>query len=175
MASAVEWIASMVRTVPDFPRPGVLFRDLTPLLADADGLRTCVEAIAERLDDLPVDRVIGIEARGFLFAAPLAFRLGVGMVPMRKAGKLPGTVLGEDYDLEYGTERLEVGEGMVQPGDRIVVVDDVLATGGTADAAIRLVERVGGEVVTLAFILELLALDGRARLAGRPVLSLVEL
>jgi len=165
--------ASLVRDVPDFPSAGILFKDITPALADAEALRDVVDGLATAVADLAVDRVLGIEARGFLVAAPLAYRVGAGLALVRKPGKLPWDVEHESYALEYGDDRLEIHADAVGPGDRILVVDDVLATGGTAAATVRLVERLGGEVAGLAFLLELAHLDGRARLPGCRVDSLV--
>jgi adenine phosphoribosyltransferase len=165
--------ASLVRDVPDFPTPGVLFKDITPALADAQALREVVDGLAGAVVDLGVDRVLAIEARGFLVAAPLAYRMGAGLTLVRKPGKLPWAIEHETYALEYGDDRLEIHADAVGPGDRILVVDDVLATGGTASAAVRLVERLGGEVVGLAFLIELSFLGGRDRLPGRRIDSLM--
>ena len=166
-------LSALVRDIPDFPRPGVTFKDITPLLADPAAFRAAVDGIAERFDGTSVDRVLGVEARGFILAAPIAYRFGAGFTPVRKAGKLPWQVEAEEYALEYGTDVLEIHRDALAPGERVLVVDDVLATGGTAAATVRLVERLGGEVVGLGFALELAFLDGRSRLAGRVVQSLV--
>jgi len=166
-------LAALVRDIPDFPRPGITFKDLTPLLADAAAFRAAVDGIAERFDGTAVDRVLGVEARGFILAAPIAYRFGAGFTPVRKAGKLPWQVEAEEYALEYGTDLLEIHQDAIERGDRVLVVDDVLATGGTAAATVRLVERLGGEVVGLGFVLELAFLDGRSRLPGREIVSLV--
>jgi adenine phosphoribosyltransferase len=166
-------LAALVRDIPDFPTPGVTFKDLTPLLADARAFRAAVDGIADHFAGAPVDRVLGVEARGFILAAPIAYRFGAGFTPVRKAGKLPWQVEAEEYALEYGTDLLEIHRDAIEPGDRVLVVDDVLATGGTAAATVRLVERLGGEVVGLGFVLELAFLDGRGRLPDRDVLSLV--
>lgn len=167
-----ELIARHVRDVPDYPEPGVLFKDITPLLADGPAFGTVVASLAGRYAD-DVDAVVGIEARGFIFGAPLAVMLGVGFVPVRKAGKLPGDVVEVAYDLEYGSAQIEVHSDAFRQGQRVLVLDDVLATGGTAEAACSLVERAGGDVVEFAAILELGFLSGRQRLAGRPVHSLL--
>ncbi|ROS74577.1 adenine phosphoribosyltransferase [Cellulomonas sp. PhB143] len=165
-------VAALVRAVPDYPEPGVLFQDITPLLADggalADVVRTCAQSVAGR----HVDVVVGMEARGFLLGAPLAIELGVGFVPLRKAGKLPPPTERVTYDLEYGTAELEVRSATIPRGSHAVVIDDVLATGGTAAAALELVERCGAEVVDVQFLLELDGLGGRARLDGRRLTSL---
>jgi adenine phosphoribosyltransferase len=166
-------LAALVRDIPDFPRPGITFKDLTPLLADPDAFRSAVDGIADRFSEARVSRVLGVEARGFILAAPIAYRFGAGFTPVRKAGKLPWQVETEEYELEYGTDLLEIHKDAIEPGERILVIDDVLATGGTAAATVRLVERLGGEVVGLGFVLELAFLDGRSRLPGRDVVSLV--
>ena len=158
-----------VRDVPDFPRPGIIFRDITPLLAAPDAFALTVDAMAAPFADEPIDKVLGVEARGFVFAAPVAYRRGAGFVPVRKVGKLPWEVEREEYVLEYGTDLLEIHRDAVSPGERVLIVDDVIATGGTAAATARLVEKLGGEVVGLTFLLELCALGGRAELEGRRV------
>ena len=155
----------LIRTVPDFPKPGIRFRDITPLLADPRGLATVTAALVERYRG-KVDKVVAIDARGFIFGAPLAAALGVGFVPMRKPGKLPHAAIGHDYALEYGTNRVEVHVDGVAAGERVVVVDDLLATGGTAGAALALLARVGATVVECAFVIELTDLGGRAKLEG---------
>ncbi len=169
----LAWIAGLVRDVPDFPKPGVMFKDITPLLADPAGLAAVVDGLADAFADVVVDKVVGIEARGFVLAAPLAVRLGAGFVPVRKVGKLPWTTHAQEYDLEYGTDHLEVHQDAIAPGERVLVIDDVIATGGTAEAAAQLVEQLGGEVVGLGFLLELAFLGGAARLGGRRHLSLL--
>ena len=175
MRTDLERIRSLVRDVPDFPRPGVGFKDLTPLLADASAFGLVLDWMAEVSEPLNPERVVGIEARGFLFAAPLAARMGLSMVPMRKAGKLPWQVEGESYALEYGSDRVEVHRDAVSPGDRVVLVDDVLATGGTARAGSVLLERLGAKVAGLVFAVELAALGGRARIDDWGVSALLEL
>jgi adenine phosphoribosyltransferase len=164
---------ALVRDIPDFPQPGVLFRDITPLLGDAEALAAVVERLAEAFEDRDVDKVVGIEARGFVIAAPVAVRLGAGFVPVRKVGKLPWTVEAQEYDLEYGTDRLEVHQDAIAPGERVIVVDDVIATGGTASAAVRLVERLGGAVLGLGFVIDLAFLGGMAQLEGRDTVALL--
>jgi len=171
-------ILGLVRTIPDYPEPGVLFRDITPLLADGRAFSTVIDSIAAPYrggDAGPVDVVVGIEARGFILAAPVAVALGTGFVPVRKSGKLPHTTHSASYDLEYGTAEIQVHVDAVTAGQRVLVVDDVLATGGTAAAACELVERAGGVVIAVDVLMELTALGGRSRLAGRTVRSLVEL
>jgi adenine phosphoribosyltransferase len=162
-----------VRDIADFPKPGVIFKDITPLLADAGALAAAVDALAGPFAGLGITKVVGMEARGFIFASPVAVQLGAGFVPVRKAGKLPWSVKRQSYDLEYGTDLLEIHQDAVGPHDKVLIIDDVLATGGTAAATVRLVERLGGEVVGLGFVLELAFLDGRSRLPGRDVVSLV--
>jgi adenine phosphoribosyltransferase len=167
------WLRDHIRDVADFPRPGIVFKDITPLLADAEAFRFAIDALAERFAIAPVDKVVGIEARGFIVAAPMAYRLGAGLVPVRKTGKLPWATSGEEYALEYGTDRLELHTDAVGPGDSVLVIDDVLATGGTAAATVRLVEGLGATVVGLGFVLELAFLSGRDKLDGYDVVSLV--
>jgi adenine phosphoribosyltransferase len=166
-------LTSFVRDVPDWPRPGVTFKDITPLLGDAGALHAAIEGVTAAFAGVPVDKVLGIEARGFIFAAPVALALGAGFVPVRKAGKLPWHVEAEHYDLEYGTDRLEIHRDAVASGERVLIVDDVLATGGTAAATAALAGRLGGTVVGLGFVLELEFLSGRSKLAGHDVASLV--
>lgn len=167
------WLLERVRDVPDFPQPGIVFKDLTPLLADVDAFRFSVDAIADHAAGLTVDRVVGIEARGFLWAAPVAYRIGAGFVPVRKPGKLPWRTVRETYALEYGTDSLEAHADAVAPGDSVLIVDDVLATGGTALATARLVEHLGGHIAGMAFVIELGFLEGRGKLAGHDILSLI--
>ncbi len=164
----VAELRDAIRDVPDFPRPGVVFKDITPLLANAAAFAGCVDAIAQRFADAAVDKVIGIEARGFIVAAPVAHRLGAGFVPVRKAGKLPWRVATEQYTLEYGTDSLEVHVDAFTAGERVLIVDDVLATGGTAAATTRLVARLGATAVGFACIIELGFLGGRQRLSEGP-------
>ena len=157
-------LRELVRDIPDWPRPGVLFRDITPLLAAPDAFALTVDELAAPYADEQIDKVIGVEARGFVFAAPVAYRRGAGFVPVRKVGKLPWQIEQEEYVLEYGTDLLEIHRDAVQPGERVLIVDDVIATGGTAAATARLVERLGGQVVGFSFLLELVSLAGRAQL-----------
>jgi adenine phosphoribosyltransferase len=164
-------ITTLVRDVPDYPQAGVVFKDITPLLADGKAFAAVIEALAETYG--PVDKVAGIEARGFIFAAPVACRLGAGFVPIRKKGKLPGVTFAQEYDLEYGRATIEVLTDAFAPGERVLVIDDVLATGGTARATADLVQRAGAQVTGLAVLLELSFLNGRARLADLPVSALL--
>jgi|SRR5579871_722340 len=162
----------LIREVPDFPKPGILFKDITPLIGDGEAFRAVTEALAERVAKLKPERVVGIESRGFIFGAAIAARLGVGMAPVRKPGKLPWRAVRETYALEYGTDALEMHEDAVA-GARCVIVDDLLATGGTAAATARLVARQGGQVAGLAFVIELGFLGGRGALADYSVESLI--
>lgn len=168
-------VARLIRDIPDFPAPGIVFRDITPLLGDPAGLARAVGGLtdAARREVGAVDRVLGMEARGFLLGPPVALALGVGFAPVRKPGKLPWRVESETYALEYGTDTLEAHADAVAAGERVLVVDDVIATGGTAAATARLVERLGAEVAGFAFLVELSGLAGRAALGDRPVTSLV--
>ena len=172
MASNGHWLHEFVRDIDDFPTPGVTFRDITPLLADAEGFSRAINELGGRFDDAPADRVLGMEARGFIIAAPVAYRMGAGFVPVRKAGKLPWQVIREEYSLEYGSDKLEVHRDAIFPGERILVIDDVLATGGTAAATVLLVEALNGIVVGIGVLIELEDLGGRARLNGHRVESL---
>jgi adenine phosphoribosyltransferase len=167
-----DLVRSRLRDIPDFPKPGVLFKDFTPLFADGPALRALVEDIARRYAGA-IDVVVGIEARGFILGAAVAYELGLGMVPVRKAGKLPGQTFKESYALEYGTAEIEVHTDAFTPGQRVLVLDDVLATGGTAEATCALVERAGAEVAAIEVVLELAFLNGRERLADRPVNAIV--
>ncbi|MGH9085360.1 MAG: adenine phosphoribosyltransferase [Acidimicrobiales bacterium] len=166
-------LRALIRDVPDFPSPGVLFKDITPLLGDPGAFAVIIDRLAEHFLGRHVDKVVGIESRGFIVAAPVAERLGAGFVPVRKPGKLPWETEAEDYELEYGTDRLEVHRDAITTGERVAIVDDVIATGGTAAATARLVERLGGEVVGLGFVIELAFLDGAAALDGRDHMSLL--
>lgn len=174
-----ELVAGRVRSIPDHPSPGIVFRDITPLLADGPAFARVVEALAAPYRDAAgaprVDVVVGIEARGFILAAPVALALGVGFVPIRKKGKLPHSTLGAAYNLEYGQAEIEVHVDGVRPGQRVLVMDDVLATGGTAEAACALVERLGARVAAVSVLLEIAGLPGRQRLAGRDVHCLLTL
>jgi adenine phosphoribosyltransferase len=174
-AELEQHLVGLIRDVPDFPKPGVMFKDISPLLADHDGLAAVVEALAAAgVDDhgKVVDKVVGVEARGFILAAPVALRLGAGFVPVRKAGKLPGPTHEAAYALEYGEAVLEVHQDAILPGERVLVIDDVLATGGTVAATRTLVEACGGVVASVAVLMELSFLDGRAALPGLSVTAL---
>ena len=167
-------LAALIRDVPDFPKPGIVFKDISPLLADAEGLREAVEQLAVYAEPRRPELVLGAEARGFILGGALAYRLGCGFATARKPGKLPWRTVSVEYALEYGVDSLEVHEDVVRPGMRVLVHDDVLATGGTARAKADLVEQLGGVVVGLAFLLELAFLHGRDRLAGYDVCSLIQ-
>lgn len=167
-------LADHIRAIPDYPKPGVTFRDITPLLGHGPTLAVAVDQMAERFAAERVDRVIGIEARGFILGAPVAVSLGAGFVPVRKAGKLPWAVVREEYQLEYGTDKLEIHRDAIHPDERVVVIDDVLATGGTAAATCRLVETLGATIVGLGMLIELKALNGRSVLGQRRIESLLE-
>jgi adenine phosphoribosyltransferase len=173
MGTDVAWLKEHIRDIPDFPKPGVTFKDITPLLAHGKAFNAAVEALSDRFVDRGIDKVLGIEARGFIFAAPIAYRLDVGFVPVRKAGKLPWEIEKQEYELEYGTDLLEIHRDAVHPGERALVIDDVLATGGTAAATIRVVEKLGGAIVGLGFVVELGFLGGRRKLEGHEAVSLV--
>ncbi|MDQ1373322.1 MAG: adenine phosphoribosyltransferase [Actinomycetota bacterium] len=173
MEEDAAWLKEHIRDIPDFPRPGVVFKDITPLLSDRKAFTATVDALSDRFVDRGVDKVLGIEARGFIFAAPVAYRLGAGFVPVRKAGKLPWDIEKQEYELEYGTDLLEIHKDAVAPGERALVIDDVMATGGTAAATIRLVEKLGGSIVGLGFVIELAFLSGRAKLQGHEAVSLL--
>jgi adenine phosphoribosyltransferase len=166
-----ELIAAKIRDIPDYPQPGIVFKDITPLLADGAALRAVVSALATGHG--PVDKVVGIEARGFILAAPAACELGAGFVPIRKQGRLPAPTYAQTYDLEYGTATIEVHQDAFSPGERVLIVDDVLATGGTAEATASLVRRAGAEIIGVAVILELTFLGGRARLGAQSVRALL--
>jgi adenine phosphoribosyltransferase len=166
-------LASLIRDVPDFPIAGILFKDITTLLKNEDAFREVTDRMSDHYADSNLDRVVAIEARGYIFGAPLAYKLGAGFVPIRKPGKLPAKTISESYELEYGTNTLEMHEDAIEPGQRVLVIDDLLATGGSARAAINLVERLGGTVVGVAFMIELDFLHGRDKLEGYDVLSLI--
>jgi adenine phosphoribosyltransferase len=169
-------IKSRIRTVPHYPKQGVMFRDITTLLKDPTGFRITINGLANRYAGAKIDRVAGIEARGFIVGAALAYQLGVGFVPIRKKGKLPAETVGQDYELEYGTDRIEMHVDAVSPGERVLLVDDLIATGGTAGAACKLIESMGGTVVECCFVIDLPDLGGRARLEkhGHKVFALCE-
>jgi adenine phosphoribosyltransferase len=169
-------LKSLIRDIPDFPKPGIVFRDITTLLRDPDGLRYTIDSLAQMCRDasLAVDYVVGMESRGFIFGTPLAYQLEAGFIPVRKPGKLPAAVHSVEYELEYGTDRLEVHQDALHPGSRILIVDDLIATGGTAAATAKLVQRLGCELVGFGFIIELRDLGGRKQLPDAPILTVIE-
>jgi len=166
-------LKSLIREVPDFPKPGINFYDITTLLKNPEGGRDTIDALKAHYAGIPVDVVVGIEARGFFFAPAMAYALGAGFVPVRKPGKLPAETETVEYALEYGTDKLQMHRDAIQPGQRVLIIDDVLATGGTATAVASLVERLGGQVLGLGFLVELDFLNGREKLAGREIFSLL--
>jgi adenine phosphoribosyltransferase len=168
-----ERIKGLIRDIPDFPQPGIVFKDITPLLADDDAFSSVIDLIVVRYGRGNIDKVVGIEARGFILASPVAYHFGAGFVPVRKEGKLPWETEREEYALEYGTAVLEIHKDAIGSGDRVLIVDDVLATGGTAKATAKLVERLGGKVIGIACLIELTFLKGRDNLAGYDFFSLI--
>jgi adenine phosphoribosyltransferase len=168
-------LKSLIRTVPDFPHPGISFKDITTLLKDPTGFRCSVDCLAEPFVEARIDLVVGMESRGFLFAAPLAYKLGAGLIPIRKVGRLPAEAIRVSYSLEYGSNTLEAHRDAIKPGQRVLIVDDLLATGGTVRATINLIAQLGGEVVGLAFLIELVYLHGRQNLVNPPpIVSLIQ-
>lgn len=166
-------LIALIRDVPDFPKPGILFKDITTLIKDGPAFQRVIRDMTAPYLNTPIDRVVGVESRGFIFAAPMACNLGAGFVPIRKPGKLPYHSISTEYALEYGTNILEVHEDAFEPGQRVLIVDDVLATGGSAAATVKLVERLGGVVIGVAVVIELTFLKGRERLAGYDLFSLI--
>ncbi|WP_312243165.1 adenine phosphoribosyltransferase [Pantoea sp.] len=163
-AQQLEFIKNSIKSIPDYPKPGILFRDVTSLLEDPQAYAATIALIVDRYRDQGITKVVGTEARGFLFGAPVALALGVGFVPVRKPGKLPRETFSEAYELEYGTDQLELHKDAIQPGDVVLVVDDLLATGGTIEATVKLIRRAGGEVKHAAFVINLFDLSGESRL-----------
>ena len=170
----MEELKKYIREVPDFPKNGILYYDISTLLQDPLALRMTIDQFVWLFSNEHVDKVVGIESRGFMFGSIVAYNLNAGFVPVRKPGKLPAHTIGEEYELEYGTDTLEIHSDAIESGERVLIVDDLIAIGGTAAATTRLVESVGGEVVGLGFVVELTFLDGRSRLAGYPVESLIK-
>lgn len=166
-------LGSYIRDIPDFPKPGIVYKDITPLLADRAAFAAVIDGLAEGFANEQIDVVLGIEARGFIVAAPVAYRFKAGFVPVRKAGKLPWNIEREEYELEYGTDLLEIHRDAVRPGQRVLIVDDVMATGGTAAATARLVNKLGGVIAGFGFIIELGFLNGRAKLPDQRIVSLL--
>lgn len=167
-------LESKIRNIQDFPKPGIGFKDITTLLKDGDAFREAVDIIVENLKDKNIDYVVGPEARGFLLGAPVAYALGVGFVPIRKPGKLPAEVVSFEYDLEYGTDKIEIHKDSIEEGKRVAIIDDLLATGGTVEAATKLIESLGGEVASIQFLIELEFLNGKEKLKGYDVESIIK-
>jgi len=166
-------LVAKIRDIPDFPKPGIQFKDITTLLKDGPSFKAAIDGLLAQVGDRKVDAVVGMESRGFIFGAPVAYALGVGFVPVRKLGKLPADVVSVEYDLEYGSATLEMHKDAIAPGARVLIVDDLLATGGTVAGTIELVKQLQGEIVALAFLIELTFLKGRERLQGHDILTLV--
>ncbi len=162
-----------VLTIPDFPEPGIMFRDITSVIQDPDGLKLAVDSLADLLKDTEFDLVVGPESRGFIFGVPVAYLTGKGFIPVRKKGKLPRETVSQKYDLEYGQAEIEIHTDAIKPGQKVVIVDDLIATGGSAEAAAKLVEKLGGQVVRMIFVMELAGLEGRKKLQGYDVKSLI--
>lgn len=167
-------LKALIRDIPDFPKPGIVFRDITTLLRDPHGLRYSIDAMAEQFQNTPIDYIVGMESRGFLFGTPLAYKLNAGFIPVRKPGKLPAAVHSVEYALEYGTDRLEIHQDAATPPARVLIVDDVIATGGTAAATAQLIQQTGCDLVGFGFIIELRDLNGRTKLPDVPVVTLVD-
>jgi adenine phosphoribosyltransferase len=170
----MDALKSQIRHVPDFPKPGILFYDVTTLLKDPQGFKLAIDSLAEPYHDLGITLVVGIESRGFILGSAVADRIGAGFVPVRKLGKLPSTTIRATYALEYGTDSLEMHRDAIEPGQKVLIVDDLLATGGTARATVDLVRQLGGDVVGIAFLIELIALNGRAKLEGEHVRTVLQ-
>lgn len=167
-------LKSLIRDIPDFPKPGILFRDITTLLREPEGLRYTIDTLAEKCASLSPEYIVGMESRGFIFGAALAYKLGIGFIPVRKPGKLPALVHRVEYELEYGTDSLEVHQDALHPGSRVLIVDDLIATGGTASATAELLQQIGCQLVGFGFIIELKDLGGRQRLPDVPIVTLVQ-
>ena len=165
----MENLKRLIRTIPDYPKPGIMFRDITTLLGDSQGLKAAIARLAEPYRTEPVDAVAGIEARGFILGGAVADRLGCGFIPIRKKGKLPWRTIGQEYTLEYGVDQIEIHEDAIRPGQRVLIVDDLIATGGTAEAAAKLIRRSGGEIVGAAFVIDLPEIGGARLLEGQGI------
>ena len=166
-------IEEYVRSIPDFPEPGIIFRDITSILQDADGLHLAIDSLQDLIKDVDVDVIVGAESRGFIFGMPMAYNLHKPFVPVRKKGKLPCETISQSYDLEYGQAEIEIHKDAIKPGQKVVIVDDLIATGGTMEAAVKLIEELGGEVVKILFLMELAGLNGLEKLAGYDVSSVI--
>lgn len=167
-------VEDYVRTIPDFPEPGIMFRDVTSVLQNAEGLHLAIDEMMALLQDVEFDVIAGTESRGFIFGMPIAYNMNKPFVPVRKKGKLPCETIAQEYDLEYGKATIEMHKDSIQPGQKVVLIDDLIATGGTIEAAIQLVEQLGGEVVKVVFLMELMGLNGRERLKGYEVASVIQ-
>ncbi len=167
-------LKDFIRDVPDFPKKGIIFKDITTLLKDKEALSMAIEELSEKIKGLKIDKVIGVESRGFIFAPVLAYKLNAGFVPVRKPGKLPAEVISESYELEYGTDTLEMHKDAIEKGDKVLIADDLIATGGTAEAVCKMVEKAGGEIIALEFLIELTFLKGREKLKKYNVISLIK-
>ncbi len=174
MAVTSKDLSTRIRDIPDFPKPGILFKDITTLLKDGDSFKAAIDGLLERIGKRDIDVVVGMESRGFIFGAPIAYKLGVGFVPVRKLGKLPADVVTVEYDLEYGSATLEMHRDAIKPGAKVLIVDDLLATGGTVAGTIELVKQLQGEIAAVAFLIELTALKGRDKLHGYEVVTLIQ-
>ncbi len=170
----MDEIKKMIRDVPDFPKKGILFKDITPILQSGEAFHKVIDTLVQRYQGTQIDQIVGIESRGFIFGATLAYALKKGFVPVRKVGKLPWKTVSHTYDLEYGTDTIQMHQDAIRPGDRVVIVDDLLATGGTAQATANLVQQMGGKVAELCFIVELGFLEGKDRLKGMEIFSLIQ-
>lgn len=166
-------IEEYVRSIPDFPEPGIIFRDITSILQDADGLHLAIDSLQDLIKDVDVDVIVGTESRGFILGMPMAYNLHKPFVPVRKKGKLPCETISQSYDLEYGQAEIEIHKDAIKPGQKVVIVDDLIATGGTMEAAVKLIEELGGEVVKILFLMELVGLKGREKLKGYDVASVI--
>jgi adenine phosphoribosyltransferase len=173
VATTTKDLAASIRDIPEFPKPGILFKDITTLLKDGQSLRAAIDGLDEKIGKRAVDVVVGMESRGFIFGAPIAYKRGVGFVPVRKLGKLPADVVSVEYDLEYGSATLEMHKDAIKPGAKVLIVDDLLATGGTVAGTIELVKQLKGEIVACAFLIELTALHGRDKLGDYDVVTLI--
>ena len=166
-------VEDYIRSIPDFPEPGIIFRDVTTILQDADGLHLAIDSLQDLIKDVDVDVIVGAESRGFIFGMPMAYNLHKPFVPVRKKGKLPCETISQSYDLEYGQAEIEIHKDAIKPGQKVVIVDDLIATGGTMEAAVKLIEELGGEVVKILFLMELAGLKGREKLKGYDVASVI--
>ena len=169
----MKTIEEYVRSIPDFPEPGVIFRDVTSVLQDAEGLKLAIDSMQAALDGIDVDVIVGLESRGFIFGMPIAYNLNKPFIPVRKKGKLPCETVSMSYELEYGTAEIEIHKDAIKPGQKVVIIDDLIATGGTVEAAAKLIEQLGGEVVKVVFLMELAGLNGRKKLEGYDVTSVI--